>query len=327
MTGNAASSVKQKVTTTLTKKISTKIFGDDKYYTMAAELRDAVSEITPTLKRSPPNSEKKPTPQPDMTEVPTTSQLQQMLDCFMEELHSFKRVYGMDLVVGEIRAATNDRDGAAANAKAIQRVLSEFQEDISNFGRQFFTSLEAQHPEWKKSLGVTCVHHKQTNQFAWVDKKSEAKYMEYMNKLSRAQSTSSTALQVREGKDGAMSRVSGNLQPVSASPEPATRAKPHTESQQPHFEYAKVVPDGPVNVPKKLPKVKKVRRIDTGSDGEVKSRIDTGSNGEVKSKTASRVEAIADITAQSKNAIDTDTRKGDSKERGTEKPSKRCVVM
>jgi hypothetical protein len=202
----------EKAFNTLSENVSKKLFGDKKYFEMASELHVAVSEITPSAssmsKRMLPSFKKKPTPPPPpapAAEPVSTSRLKQTLNCFIEELFSFRRMHRMDVAVSQIKLATpstSSDNAAATNVSAVQKVLQEFREDISNFGKQFFTALEGQHPSWKKALNVVCVHHKQTNQFAWVDKKAEAKYLNYMNKVSRSGAGSSSVLHVRGEGEG-----------------------------------------------------------------------------------------------------------------------------
>lgn len=247
----------EKAFNTLSENVSKRLFGDKKYFEMASELHVAVSEISPSVsvssmsKRVLPSFKKKPTPPPPpapAAEPVSTSRLKQTLDCFIEELFSFRRVHRMDTAVSQIKLATpstSSDNATATNVSAVQKVLEEFREDISIFGKQFFTALEGQHPSWKKALNVVCVHHKQTNQFAWVDKKAEAKYLNYMNKVSRSGAgSSSSVLHVRD-KEGAMVRGAQPPRPIvvsdhtatsksKVSPEPSTspsssgpRALPH----------------------------------------------------------------------------------------------------
>lgn len=154
-----------------------------------------------------------PISQPVEVDVVSSDEIKKAIESFAEDISSFRKAYRMDCAVNEIRNAVDptvsqtEDEAKAANAQAIQRVLEEFRDDISLFGKQFFTSVEKNHSNWKELLGVLCVHHKSTNQFAWVDKKAEAKYLSYLNKMVRSGDIDKKKLtSLRESKDGAMSR-------------------------------------------------------------------------------------------------------------------------
>jgi hypothetical protein len=142
--------------------------------------------------------------------VMSKAHIKYVIESFAEDISSFRIAYRMDCAINEINSSVVSQaedEAKAANAQAVQRVLEEFRDDISLFGKQFYTSIEKNHSNWKELLGVKLVHHKSTNQFAWVDKKAEAKYTSYLNKMARSGDIDNNKLtSLRITKNGAMSR-------------------------------------------------------------------------------------------------------------------------